>query len=138
MIATDVLTALTPVVEVFEALNIPYLIGGSIASSVYGVARSTLDADLMTDVQPAQISELVSRLGQAYYISEPAICDSLARRSSFKLIHLDTMVKIDVFIPKGEPFDQSTLTRRQSLALDKADPRPFQLNSPEDIGVQGR
>ena len=133
MIAADVLTALTPVVNAFEALHIPYLIGGSIASSVYGVARSTLDADLMADVQPAQVSDLVARLGDAYYLSEPAIRDSLARRSSFNLIHLDTMVKLDIFIPKGEPFDQSALGRRQSLALDRADPRPFQLNSPEDI-----
>ena len=33
------------VVSVFERLHIPYLIGGSIASALHGVARSTLDSD---------------------------------------------------------------------------------------------
>ena len=37
------------VIEVFEALNIPCLISGSMASALYGTARSTLDVDLVID-----------------------------------------------------------------------------------------
>jgi len=133
MIAADVLAALKPVVIAFEQLNVAYLIGGSLASSVYGVARSTLDADLMADLLPEQINILVTLLQADYYLSEPAIREALTRRSSFNLIHLDTMIKIDIFIPKGEPFDRSTLQRIQTATLDKDDPRPFQMASPEDI-----
>lgn len=133
MISGDVLAAVKPVVEVFEQLGIGYLIGGSIASSVYGVARSTLDADLMADVKPEHVTAIVELLGADYYVSEGAIREALNRRSSFNLVHLDTMVKIDVFIPKGEPFDQSTLRRRQTTILGKDEPRFFQLTSPEDI-----
>ena len=43
------------------------------------------------------------------------------------------MVKVDIFIPKGQPFDQSTLKRKQSTQIDKTDTRPFQVASPEDI-----
>ena len=39
----DLLRAVNPVVQVFDELAIPYYISGSIASSVYGLARSTID-----------------------------------------------------------------------------------------------
>jgi len=39
----DILLAVKPVVEAFEQLSIPYFIGGSVASSVYGFARATMD-----------------------------------------------------------------------------------------------
>jgi len=38
------------VVEIFKRLQIPYLIGGSMASALYGVARSTLDADMVAEI----------------------------------------------------------------------------------------
>jgi hypothetical protein len=41
------LAVILSVIEAFEKLNIPYLIGGSLASALHGMARSTLDADLV-------------------------------------------------------------------------------------------
>lgn len=49
------------VIEALEALGVPYLIGGSLASAVHGVARTTLDADLVADLRP----EHAERLPQA-------------------------------------------------------------------------
>ena len=40
-------SVLMSVVAVFDRLSIPYLVGGSMASAFYGVARSTLDADIV-------------------------------------------------------------------------------------------
>jgi hypothetical protein len=42
----DLLAALKPVIAAFEKLSIPYYIGDSVASSVYGMARAILDADV--------------------------------------------------------------------------------------------
>lgn len=39
------------VVEALEALDIPYFIGGSLASAVYGVVRATMDVDLVADLR---------------------------------------------------------------------------------------
>ncbi len=133
MISAEILAAIRPVTLAFEQLGVAYLIGGSVASSVYGVARSTLDADLMADLKSEQVSIFIALLEADYYISEPAIRDALARQSSFNLIHFETMVKVDIFIPKGQPFDQSTLKRKQPTLLDKTDNHPFQVASPEDI-----
>jgi hypothetical protein len=40
------------VVDVLNALHAPYLIGGSLASSLHGIPRATLDADLVADLGP--------------------------------------------------------------------------------------
>lgn len=45
------------VVDVFERLHIPYLVGGSMASALYGVARSTLDVDLVVELLAEQGSD---------------------------------------------------------------------------------
>ena len=43
MKSPDLLAAIRPVVEAFDRLGVPYYIGGSVASSAYGTARSTMD-----------------------------------------------------------------------------------------------
>jgi hypothetical protein len=43
----DILVAITPLVEALEELSVPYHIGGSVASSLYGLPRLTIDADLL-------------------------------------------------------------------------------------------
>ena len=52
----DILQAIKPVVTVVEKLSIPYYIGGSIASSVYGIARATMDVDVVADIKLSQAS----------------------------------------------------------------------------------
>jgi len=45
----DILLAIKPVIKAFDRLSIPYYIGGSVASSVYGMARATMDVDIIAD-----------------------------------------------------------------------------------------
>ena len=58
------------------------------------------------------------------------IRDAIKRRSSFNVIHLDTMLKVDVFIPKSRSFDQEELRRAQQEVLLEGT-RPFNIASPE-------
>lgn len=66
----EILVALKPVVESFEKLGIDYYIGGSVASSVYGIARSTLDVDLVASIPPGAAHQLYDMLHSSYYIDE--------------------------------------------------------------------
>ena len=43
----EIRAALDPVADAFEAMGIVYRVGGSVASSAFGVARTTLDVDLV-------------------------------------------------------------------------------------------
>ena len=100
------------VVDIFERLQIPYLIGGSMASALYGVTRSTLDADMVADLHQEQVGALAKALGDDFYADEEMIRDAILHISGFNLIHLKTMFKVDVFIRKERPFDRVQFERR--------------------------
>jgi hypothetical protein len=121
------------VVRVFEHLGIPYLIGGSFASAVYGIVRSTLDADLVANIRPSQISSLLTLLEDEFYIDSEMILDAIQNISSFNLIHLETMFKIDVFILKPRPFDQAEMEHRVSLPVGDMTGDQAYFSTAEDI-----
>jgi hypothetical protein len=100
------------VTDVLDALNVPYLIGGSFASSVYGTYRATADVDLVADLTFDHVEPLVKALRKQFYIDAEAVRDAIRYRRSFSAIHLTTMFKVDVFIPQRRPYSQTQLDRR--------------------------
>jgi hypothetical protein len=84
----DILVTIIPLVEALEDLEVPYHIGRSVASSLYGLPRLTIDVDIIADVLQGHVRPLVTRLQTDYYIDEDMIRDAIRRRSSFNVIHL--------------------------------------------------
>jgi hypothetical protein len=109
------------VTAVLEKLGIPYLIGGSLASTLHGMIRTTQDSDIITEMRPEHIQRFVSALQSEFFIDEEMIADAIQRNSSFNILHRETMFKVDVFIPSPSPFQKSQLARaqRQSFELEK-------------------
>lgn len=126
----DILAAITPIVETLEELGIQYHIGGSVASSLYGLPRLTIDADLVADIRMEHVRPLVKQLETDYDIDEDMIRDAIRRQSSFNVIHQDTILKVDIFIPKSRLFDQEELRRVRQEVLSEGT-RPFNIASPE-------
>jgi hypothetical protein len=108
------------VIDALDQLQVPYMVGGSMASAFYGVARSTLDADIIADLNDGQVDGLVERLSHGFYVDDAMVREAIRTRSSFNLIHLTTMFKVDVFIRKDRPFDRVQFERRieQVFATD--------------------
>jgi hypothetical protein len=50
MSLSDPLSVIRILTDVFEKLSIKYLIGGSLASSLYGIPRATQDVDVVADI----------------------------------------------------------------------------------------
>jgi len=120
------------VTGVFEKLGVPYLIGGSLASTLYGMVRTTQDSDIVAEMRPEHIQPFVSALEAGFYVDQEMIAESIQRNSSFNIIHHDTMFKVDVFIPRPRPFLTSQLARarRQTFTFEKEVSAKFA--SPED------
>jgi len=116
----DVVEALQPVVEVLDELTVRYRVGGSVASSAFGVPRSTLDVDIACELGLAHVARFVDRLWERYYVDADMISEAIRRRATFNLVHLATMLKVDVFIRKGRAFDASSFERVTRKALDVA------------------
>ena len=121
------------VVITFERLGIPYLIGGSFASAVHGIVRATMDVDLVADIKPSHISSLVALLENEFYIDAEMILDAIQHTSSFNLIHLETMFKVDVFILKQRPFDLNQMQRRISQSVGDSPGDQAYFSTAEDI-----
>ncbi|CAN5905269.1 hypothetical protein BH23PLA1_BH23PLA1_25260 [soil metagenome] len=123
------------VVAAFQALGIDHALGGSMASSIHGIARYTADADLTVEPFPGKENALVSRFGPDYYLSPEAIRTAVQERSSFNIIHIAIGFKVDVFVKKKRPFDVSLMGRRLQGAVP--DPEgsgpPIDLVAAEDI-----
>jgi len=118
-------TAVTlKVIDTLEAIGIRYLIGGSFASSIHGIARMTADVDLVVDLSMEQVDPLVRALEKEFYMDAEAIRDAIRRDKSFNLVHLATMFKVDAFILKRRPFDDAQFERRQRRAIS-ADPERY-------------
>ena len=120
------------VIDVIEQLNIPYVIAGSLASTQHGVARSTLDSDLVVMMNKSHVPLLISRLKDEFYTDEEMALNAIGNQSSFNLIHLETMFKVDLFIAKDDPFDRAQIERRISRAVAEDLERKIYILSAED------
>jgi len=130
---SEISKAIEQFIKVLERLNIPYYIGGSIASSVYGIARATMDIDLVSELKQEHAKMLVQGLKTDYFIDEEMINDAIRNKSSFNIIHLETMIKIDVFVSTGRQFEQKSFERRRKDSVsDERDSIQVFLCSAED------
>jgi len=133
-VTPEIVKALEPVVKTFEKLGVPYAIGGSMASSALGVARSTLDADIVADLCMTHVEPLFDLLHKCYYLDPISMREAIENESSFNLIHLATMLKVDVFVLKKRHYDRQSFLRRllKPISEDRG-AKPFYLVAPEDV-----
>ena len=120
------------VTGVFEKLGVPYLIGGSLASTLYGMVRTTQDSDIVAEMRAEHVQFFVAALQDEFYIDEQMIAESIQRHSNFNIIHRETMFKVDVFIPSPRPFLQSQLARAQRQTFIFETEASAKFASPED------
>jgi len=129
---TELLGALVRLVSVLEGLGVDYFVGGSLASSVFGEPRQTLDADLVARLLEGHVAPLVERLSGEFYIDRETVRTAVINRSSFNLVHLETMAKMDVFVASASPYTQAQFERRQSKNVGISEPVTLFFASPED------
>jgi hypothetical protein len=125
-----IIQALEPIAEAFDALGIPYYIGGSVSAYQYGHIRATNDIDLIADIKESDARKLEARLGKDYYADATMIRDAVIRRSSFNFLHFVTGLKVDVFILKDTPYTKELMCRRRMAPFDET--HQFPVSSIED------
>ena len=114
-----------------DALGVIWLVGGSLASSMLGEPRAT--ADLVADLRSRHVHALYTALIDTYYIDEGAAEAAVRTRSTFNVIQLASMTKVDIYCSPDEPLARDELRRRVFVDVD-GDRIPFA--SAEDIILQ--
>jgi hypothetical protein len=133
LVDSEALQVTLLVTNLLDELGVPYVIGGSMASIIHGMLRTTMDVDIVADLQPEQVAPFVTGLQDAFYADEQMIQQAIQQRGSFNLIHLSTMFKVDIFIPKGRPFDQQQLNRRIAEPVGPDSAEQIWVLSAEDV-----
>jgi hypothetical protein len=131
--------ALRVVLEVtrpLDQLGIPYAVGGSLASSLHGIPRTTQDADLVADLRPAHIQPFVAAVSSAFYVSPERVAQAISRRSSFNMVHHGTGIKVDIFILKADPLVLQEMMRRRIFPIPGQPGTTIQVASAEDTILQ--
>jgi hypothetical protein len=121
------------IANVFDQLQIPYLVGGSLASSLHGIPRATQDVDMVAGLNPKHVAPLVKALETVFYIDANMIHEAIQHGSSFNVIHLDTMFKIDIFVLQDDPVSREEMTRRELHKLSEDTEEGLFLATAEDI-----
>lgn len=124
----DLLAVLLPARRALEDLHVPYYLGGSIASSLHGMQQLAQDIDLVVDLGNQVLPSLLAALGQHYLLDEDEARKAMREQRAFPLIHLDTLMKVDVVFPKREAFAPSMRPLIRGYTLDKHSP-PIPLAS---------
>lgn len=131
------------IADILEPLQIPYVVGGSVASSLLGENRATQDLDLVINISMSQSQLLIKAMEGDFYISEIAVIEAIEkaknfpREACFNVINLASIEKADIFVMNSDdPFSISTMNRRQSYVVSEEDQRAIYIYSAEDIILQ--
>lgn len=124
------------VARALERLGVPYLVGGSVASSLYGIPRSTQDVDLLADLRDQHVEPLVAALGDRFYVDSERVRQAVERRSSFNVIQLATMFKVDLFVLEDDPLSQAEMARRRRVRVGDGPDEHLEVASAEDTVLQ--
>ena len=121
------------IAQTFDGLGIPYLVGGSLASSLHGIPRATQDVDIVADIKLNQVVSLVEALRADFYIDADMIREAIRNCSSFNIIHLATMFKADIFVLKADSISQQEMMRREQYQLSDDPKNQLYLATAEDV-----
>lgn len=117
---TTALRDLLPrLVHLLDASGVPFMVAGSVASTTYGMARSTQDIDIVIDPPNlAALEALVKSMpSDAYYADPESARDAWFRRSMFNIVDFASGWKVDLILRKNRPFSRAEFDRRVSTSL---------------------
>ena len=117
MTAADPIAVALVVADALDTVGILHTTGGSIASSIAGEPRSTVDIDLVVALDEAHVSALVAALSPEFYVDEHALRRAVRERGIANLIHQPTQLKVDIHVAGGTALDEQQLRRRLKVDL---------------------
>jgi hypothetical protein len=102
-------------VSLLEKAGIPYMVAGSMSSSLHGRPRATQDTDVVIDPTEDQLASFLALLEQGYYVSRDAALEAFHRRTMFNVINLAGGWKADLILRKDRPFSREEFERRRQI-----------------------
>jgi hypothetical protein len=119
------------VAAILEALDIPYAVGGSMASSLIGEPRSTVDVDIAVRLDREAAATFLDRATVEFHVPLESARAAIASHSSFNLVDTAHGLKVDVFVLGDGLLDRMQIERRVRVSISGI-AEPIWVTSPED------
>ena len=132
----EALQVVLEIARLLDNLGVPYLVGGSLASSLHGIPRATQDADLLANLRIEHVQPFAAAVSPSFYVDAERVRHAVQRRSSFNLVHLKTAIKVDIFVLKPDPMSLQEMARRQILPVPGEPGTVLQVATAEDTILQ--
>lgn len=114
-----------------DAHDIPYMLTGSLASSMYGVPRATNDIDIVilpTREQLLAVVQLFQRVG--LHVAPEAALGALRAKTQFNVIDFPRALKVDLIVRKDRAFSIAEFERRETHEVEGM---RLTIATPEDV-----
>ena len=102
--------------DALRSAGVPFMVVGSLASTLHGEPRATRNVDIVIDPTAAQLADLLERFGDGTFYVDDAM-EALTHRDLFNVIHPGSGWKVDFVIRKDRPFSIAELGRREEVDL---------------------
>jgi len=129
--SSDLFLVAVDVTRRLDDAGVRYVIGGSIASSLHGEPRATLDIDLVADLRDQHLRTVIGAMSPAYYVDADAALEAIRTGGSFNAIHVASSIKVDVFIAGDDPFEQRRLETALTVAVSSVAERSLRIDTAE-------
>lgn len=118
-------------IDAFNACQIPFMTVGSLSSNVYGIPRSTVDADFVVKFEPGDLHKLMNQLGPNYVLDSQMSWEMLTGTTRHVLHVVGSEFKLELFRLSDDEHDQTRFMRRRHVFMQDLQ-RETYLQTAED------
>lgn len=133
---TDPLDVAVCMARALEESSIPYVIGGSIASTLHGEPRTSVDVDFAIQLRHAGVEPFVQRVQPDFFVQAESVAAAVEHHTGFNAIHRRAMFKVDLYVRPASGLFGSEIERAERILLRTSDPGPVRVASAEDTVLQ--
>lgn len=121
---------LVAMLDALHALGIAHMLTGSLASNLYGMPRSTQDADLVVQLSGDMIGAIAGKLPPSIRLDPQASFETVTGTTRYVFEPADRKYRIELFLLSDDPHDRTRFSRRRRcLVLG----RETWVPTPEDV-----
>lgn len=132
----DVIHVALAVADRFDECGVRYAIGGSVASSILGESRTTLDVDFLADVHLEHVDALASSFQPPFVFDAELAKDAIRRQRIFNILHIKSGIKADIHVHAYTGFERNQMDRALKVKLRERPDGYALIASAEDMVVQ--
>jgi arsenate reductase-like glutaredoxin family protein len=111
------LDVLQDVVTRLESRGFDYMLTGSLAMNYYAQPRMTRDIDIVVALTGNDVRQIMATFGTDYYIPEETLVTAIRAATIFNLIHLESVVKVDIIVRKADEYRRHEFDRRMAVEI---------------------